>query len=259
MKSRYELSTAIRIDAASNARDPFIRPKQIQRRDPPKRTDDSRTNSIDLPIKKRPTLLHLLWLRVPIPWRPTLHNIRDINIVSTQINSTDNLRKKLPRRPNKRNSLPIFFKPRSFPNKHQISAGITSTKNKIRPLLMKHTPSTFPKIRPNLGKRLPTPRRPLLNTRGKLFHRRHRNRSPLKPKLRHRPIEQNPLRICPTIQLRSLMLFHAKKRNQSLFFNATKQRKTLKVSNPLSFFVSFFSSRLRTSASLRYAFLLFSK
>jgi hypothetical protein len=58
--------------------------------------------------------------------RHVFENVAKINIIEREVNFSKELTQQLPRGTNKRNSLPIFFRSRTFPNENYLCIWVST-------------------------------------------------------------------------------------------------------------------------------------
>jgi hypothetical protein len=116
--------------------------------------DDSGPYQIDLSGQIPFATADLIFLRVAILRRTTLHDISNVHILAFQIDRGQHFRKQLSRTPYKRLPAQILFSTRSFADKHNLCCRVPLAKNRVRPFFVKSTLFTRSYLRGQFGQRL---------------------------------------------------------------------------------------------------------
>ena len=126
---RKKMNTFVGMKVATQSRNGRIGSKEGLGSKGAQGTYEPRPYGHHLPVKKRDAGSDLVRFRISIPWRATLYDITNIDILSGQSNGSEYPGKELACLTHKRLALYVFFVAWSFAYQDQLCPGIPSSKN----------------------------------------------------------------------------------------------------------------------------------
>ncbi len=119
MKRRHHPDIIVPLPAPPHPGQGFLGAQQGLGRDPPQRNDHQGPDSLDLFLQEGQAGGDLIGLRVPVPRRPALQNIGDVDLSPAQPQFAEQVVEELARRAHKGDPLRIFLRPRGLTHEHQ--------------------------------------------------------------------------------------------------------------------------------------------
>src|SRR5205814_2018329 len=114
-------------------RDAFLGLQQQLGREVAERDDDARPDELELAVEPRRARLDLVRLRIAIPGRTTLHDVRDVNVGPGEADTLDELGEQLSRPTDERLALQVLLLARTLAHEDQIRVGAADAEHDLRP------------------------------------------------------------------------------------------------------------------------------
>ena len=171
MERWNELRAAVVKHTPAEPRDCLIARKERPYCKRTKRHNHFGPNRVNLTEQEGLARADLVRFWIPILWWTTLDDVRNIHVVTRQIDRLDDLRQQLPGAANERNPLAIFVPAGRFTNEHQVCVGIAHAEDKGCPCCMQLTSRTLAQLVPKLSKSFAPPTRTIpVRRRSTLCH-----------------------------------------------------------------------------------------
>src|SRR5262249_37249744 len=133
-KPRYQLGTAVFVDAAAPAGEWRQRQQQRARRERAQRDDDLRLDDVDLLKQKGLARLDLVLLRITVLRRPAFDHVRNVDVFARHLEALLNdVGQQLTRAADEWNALDVFVAARRLANEHQVGARVADAEHNLPP------------------------------------------------------------------------------------------------------------------------------
>lgn len=116
----------------------------------------------NLLLEKRSASLYLLRLWIPVAGGPTLHDVGDVNLVTTQSGMREQFGQQLARRSNERQPRQVLLAARRLADQHDARMRVTVTEHEPRSPVCEATATAVTDMAPQLLERLEPKARVLL-------------------------------------------------------------------------------------------------
>ena len=118
-----------------DAGDPGRLSRQQFRREVPERRDELRLDQLDLAEEVRLAGGDLVRLRVAVPGRAALEDVRDEDVGASQPDSREQLVEQLPRLPDERDALLVLVEARRLADEHEVGVRAARAEDDLRATL----------------------------------------------------------------------------------------------------------------------------
>ena len=123
-----------------NARDPERPAGEELRREVAERRDDLRLDQLDLLPEMALARLDLVRLRVAVPGRAALQDVRYVDVLAPKADSGEQLLQQLPGLADERHALLVLVEARRLADEHQVGVRMARAEDDLRPALREPAP-----------------------------------------------------------------------------------------------------------------------